>query len=561
MKRNITFGIILMMLISLAGCHGGSSHYDQRLIEADSMLHHHPDSALQLLITLDASTLDHAGDRAYHALLLTQTRYYCYYTATSDSDINIALDYYTNHPAEKEKLTRAYIYKGAVMDELGQAEEAMKFYKQALSTASPDDAFNQGYIRMRMGQIYNDNFVADSSDRVLFKEALHFFQLVPDSIYIIKCLSQLGLTYALSKSDSAMIYLSQANALAKRHHLTDVERINKRYIIDLKLSSPDVKDIEMAKGYALSLLSDQNGPRDYRDHLLMAAALTLAKLNKPDSAKLYLKQVARDSLPPSQQVLYDSCLAELAFCQGDTQQYKHYFERANNMADSLLSEDLQYKLRDVETKYDNEALKYETLRYKTNWYITLLATALAVIVLFTIIMWLRRKLARRRQQLQENKDTIERLRNDTARLTTQLDANQTMSEQLKESIRHQIAVFSRLIEMHTTQYAHSPKKFAERFEKTYQMTQPDDSFWEGIRAYANSQCNNIITNTLLQYPRLIESDINFLSLYCCDLPTTVIMACMGYNEAHSLYNKKRRVANIMGGPDDLDTIIEKHKKH
>lgn len=59
---------------------------------------------------------------------------------------------------------------------------------------------------------------------------------------------------------------------------------------------------------------------------------------------------------------------------------------------------------------------------------------------------------------------------------------------------------------------------------------------------------------------LIDSDLNFLSLYCCDLPTTVIMACMGYKEAHSVYNKKRRLAEIIVCPDGLDEYILEYKR-
>lgn len=33
------------------------------------------------------------------------------------------------------------------------------------------------------------------------------------------------------------------------------------------------------------------------------------------------------------------------------------------------------------------------------------------------------------------------------------------------------------------------------------------------------------------------------------------MACMGYKEAHSAYNKKRRVSEALGFPNDLDGYV------
>ena len=122
----IVMGIALMTG-SLAGCQGEKkATQDERLSAADSILHRNdPDSALRLLSAIDGAKLPNAGDRAYHALLLTQAQYRCYVDITSDSTIDVALDYYKRHQGEREKLTRAYIYKGAVTEVLGDPEAAM----------------------------------------------------------------------------------------------------------------------------------------------------------------------------------------------------------------------------------------------------------------------------------------------------------------------------------------------------------------------------------------------------------------------------------------------------
>jgi hypothetical protein len=85
-----------------------------------------PDSAYAIL--QKASNQDNKRDRAYYDLLITEAKYKVYIPATSDSLINVAVDYFSNNK-DREKNTRAMIYKGAVMSELGNAEEAMKWYK------------------------------------------------------------------------------------------------------------------------------------------------------------------------------------------------------------------------------------------------------------------------------------------------------------------------------------------------------------------------------------------------------------------------------------------------
>jgi tetratricopeptide (TPR) repeat protein len=561
---NHTKTFLLWLVVALAlltGCRQGAADYDPRLVVADSVLRQDPDSALAMLRALDARILPGDGDRAYYALLLTQAQYRCYVTANSDSLINSALDYYERHTGEQEKLTRAYIYKGAVMEELGQPEEAMTYYKHALAHASPSDAFNQGYARLRLGNIYRDHLVADSSDITLFKEALDYFKMVPDSFYVLSCLSSIGGCYIKSQNnDSAMAYLQQAQELAESLHEIEQKHIAQTYIADIKMFSHDARDINEAKQIAMSLLNSDEAAQEKCNHLLMVAAFTLAKQCKADSASLFLNQVDHpEGLSPNLKVFYDKCCAELAISRGNIKDFRLHFEHANDLADSLVTNAMQQRLRDVETKYDNEALKYKALKYRTNWIMSLLGTALVVSVLVIATMLLMRKLSQRKRQLQESEDTIERLRNDTAQLTSLLNANQAMSSELKDTIRNQIDVFAQLVEQHSIRSTHSLKKFGDIFEKAYQVNQPDGSFWTGIRAYANSQCNDIVTHASEHFPSLIDSDFNFLSLYCCELPTTVIMACMGYKEIHSVYNKKRRLAAAMSCPNGLDDYIEQFK--
>ena len=550
-KTQVFIPVLVVLVFVLGGCHGQSNRYDPRLIAADSVLRmNNPDSALRLLDAIDGAKLSNAGDRAYHALLLTQAQYRCYVDITSDSMINVALDYYKQHEGEQEKLTRAYIYKGAVTEVLGDPEGAMPYYKQAVSVAAPDDHFNLGYAKMRIGSLYRDHLVADSSDINLFNEAYGYFKQIPDTLYMLTCLGEIGLSYIKNNKDSILSYLNQAIDLAQQTHAIEIEFKYKKKLAELLMFSDKVEEIERANQLTLSLYRLSGS-----DELLMAASFTLAKLNKPDSAVYYLSQVDSASQKDGMLVLYDKCLAEIARCHHDVDKFKLYYDRANDLSDSLVNNDMQMQLRDVESKYDNEALKYKALRYRDNWMMSLLGALLVISILTIALMMISRKSAQRKRQIADSEETIERLRNDSVQLSALLAKNHAMSEELKATIRHQIDTFTQLVELHFTQFAQFPKKFGELFSKTYSLNQPDLSFWAGIRSYADSTCDGIITRTLEEHPSLAESDVRFLSLCCCNLPTTVIMACMGYNDLHSIYNKKRRLAQELGLTGKLDDYI------
>ncbi|MBR4828689.1 MAG: hypothetical protein IKZ92_02685 [Muribaculaceae bacterium] len=551
--------LILFLLIMVAslvtGC-GGSRQYDHRLTTVDSILRCNPDSALSMLGGMACSEFGSPHDKAYYSLLLTQARYRCYVTATNDSSINLALDYFLRQGNDREKLTRALIYKGAVMEELDQADSAMTYFKQAREIIAPDDHFNLGYVKLRIGNLYRNHTVADSSDIVLFKEALHDFEQVPDSFYVLTCLAEIGSSYMKNNPDSVLPYLYRARDLAQELDAVDLRRINDYYIALKKSYSKDPADIDEAKTIALALIAEDEGMENI-ENVYMTATLALAKQNKTDSALLYLHQVDRLATPHDS-IQYYMCHAEIARSQGDIDRFKYYFKRSDEISDSLSTNGLQLQLRDVEAKYDNESLKYENLRYKTVFTVSLMGLLLALSVVSIVLLVISRISSRRQQQLKDSEDTIERMRIDASTLSAQLKANKRMSEGLKNTISKQIGIFTRLVELHRTLFGRNPTKFGELFEQAYSTHKPDLSFWSDIRAYADSVCDNLVTRTQESMPSLNENDIRFLSLCCCNLPSTVIMACMGYKEVHSVYNKKRRLAQKMNLPEGLDELVEQY---
>ena len=141
--------IILFVVLSVLSACRQQPAVSTRLVELDSLIAVAPDSAAALLESFPADSLLDDENRAYHALLLTQARYKAYIPATSDSVINIAVAHYSDS-RDYDRRLRTLIYKGCVMDELGQPDSAMYWFKSAEAAASPDDHASLGYINLRM---------------------------------------------------------------------------------------------------------------------------------------------------------------------------------------------------------------------------------------------------------------------------------------------------------------------------------------------------------------------------------------------------------------------------
>ena len=210
--KNVVGVILTFILLSSIGCE--SHKIDARLALADSLIVDHADSAYTVLKAIDSEELLSESDRAFYALLYTQAQYKNVDSIGSDSLINIALDYYKdNH--NREHYTRTLIYKGAVMEELGNPEEALEWYLSAENNAAPDDYLNLGQANLRMSVLYSTHYIGDGLDLEKDRAALHYFRLAGNKRYELMCLSSLGGGFRIYNMDSAYYYLDKALELAE----------------------------------------------------------------------------------------------------------------------------------------------------------------------------------------------------------------------------------------------------------------------------------------------------------------------------------------------------------
>ena len=158
--RTLTHIMVLFVLLGAllgGGCRRGPGVTESRLIALDSLIATSPDSALALLQAVDTAALSDA-DRAYLDLLTTQATKKTNTPITDSTAICRAWRYYKDHgPADRR--IRTMRYRAAVAEEMGDLEEAMRWYKRTEIVArSQGDDLEVGYALMSMGVLYQTNF-------------------------------------------------------------------------------------------------------------------------------------------------------------------------------------------------------------------------------------------------------------------------------------------------------------------------------------------------------------------------------------------------------------------
>lgn len=139
MRSSILLFVFLILFITSCGEHGRSST-DVRLNAAEELLCEYPDSALALLRSIDVSSISTKSDYARYALLKVQAQWTSEGLVDNAALIDVALNYYQdNHDAGR--LTRTLIYKGVILDSIGDDIAAIDFYRRAQENS--DTAFIQ----------------------------------------------------------------------------------------------------------------------------------------------------------------------------------------------------------------------------------------------------------------------------------------------------------------------------------------------------------------------------------------------------------------------------------
>ena len=548
MKHLVTvIWVVLMLGAVVSGC-GGTHCYDSRLTAVDSLLRSAPDSALALVEAIDRDSLHDEADRAYRDLLITQARYKAYVTATSDSDINRALAWYRAHPSEREKLTRAYIYKGAVMEELHHPDSAMLYYKTAEATAAPDDYFNLGYSKLRMGALYRNNYSMEGRPIIKIEEALSCFLRTDNLHYQLISMINLGSSYCLLEPQKADSILHQALSLAKElndtvNYVCAVQNLTKNYI--------HKNEFEQAhrliqQSLSLKFTKTENAFYIYAAHVY-------ARQHLPDSAELLLSLVSSVSNGIDELSYYES-MREIALARGDTINAVSIENLCSHKSDSLHALLKPQNITMMEDYIDNEDAMTVKLTLKSlTSRMRVLIIAAFILAIGAYIMFKSKKT--QKQILNQFIKASDSQLNELIQLQDKIEQHGIYDEKLRDVISSYMVLMNDLIE---ECYHHPNIKQTKKIIDTIKYQNNKDK-WIKLFDYIDIENNSIIGKTKSLYPNLNEKDLLLIALSTIDCSCIQIAMVLGYANATTIGSARQRLARKMGLNVSLMDYIKQFK--
>ena len=557
MKLLLHICIVLMGLTGIiAGC-SVAPKYDQRLVQADSLLKDLKNSsqALEILNSINSKELVTESDRAYHGLLITQARYKCYIKATNDSDINCALKYYMQHRGQQEKLARAYLYKGAVMEELNHADSAMFFYKHAEELFPQDDYFNQGYVKLRMGQVYNQHH-AYGRDRDIPKleKALECFEKCGNIHYQIVCLNNLGVAYRKPYHQKSQEYLKRAITLAQQDNERDNIIKATCNLAYLYFMNGQEDKSNYVKAYKELQRIKQMGLKGLSDNVYTTFASVYAKLGKIDSAKILINKPLQnasstDSALYLQSNIYLEALSHIALASGDSLNYLKYSNKCDRITFATLNDSTPENIIMAESTFDQMSQKKQEDKRKHRNYII----AAVILALLALALLFYRKSHRYDKLVLELKDQSRSQMNDLTDMQQNINEMQINDERLKGFIASHMGMMREMIE---ACYHEPNNRIAENMKRIVKFQDSNKDNWVKLYDYIDLEHNHIMTRTRENYPELNDRELLLLALTCMGFSYIQIAIIMGYSNATSVSVIKQRLVKKMGLDCSLNEYIQ-----
>ena len=441
MRKTYPLTIIACLLVLVfGGCHHTPSQKAMMLQRADSLMEEHPDSSLTILEKITAPEKLSQGDYALWCLLITQARDKNYITHTSDSLINIAVNYFSKK-GDPSRMAQSYYVQGRVENDLESYEKALTAYLNARRYVQQTnhDRLN-ARINNHLGTLYlNQGFYLKS--KICYEQALSSFVKGNDTTGTVNALRNIGDSfYSLGQNDSALFYLNKAYLLANEGNVNSQKAYVFAYLGNVYEA---LGDFQRALYYNLQSL-DYPYDKNFKYSRFYAIAELYDELQRPDSAFFYAKKALES---PD---IYHRCgmnrfLYHLYFKQHEYDKAYFHNKQYDLLKDSIHSESQSVKLAKVEALYNKDRLVYEKQQQKQEDEIKILALLFLVVVIGIVFLWIyqrsKEQLRQYKEHLRENEllihkneERIHDLSKEKERQVALLSSSQETAEQKIEEL-------------------------------------------------------------------------------------------------------------------------------
>ena len=508
-EKNILFILTILLLLACTACYRSTRHVTEHLSQAEELIWTAPDSALHLLESISASRHLTGKEQADYALLLSLAQYRCYIPVSSDSLINLAIEYYKDKN-DADKKGAAFYVKGCILEEYTKdIPNALLAYKEA-EMCIPDMNEKRYVARIysSLGYINKKSFHFDPAKEYYQKAVQASIDGKDTVAYASNLLNLSTLYYTLHQADSANRCINTLIDIADSLNDLDLQVKIYNNIANRKIFEKNYAEAEKYLIHAIRLSSPH-----FPDKLSLGLANLYAYTGQKEKADSLFTHLLSC---PDLLVRSNSYLDLLNYFLASHPQEHSYLNHYIALTDSIYKENRAEEVGKIQQKYDNEVLARTNDQLYFKWILTSVVGSLICIIAVTFLQKKWRKanaLQKQIEELEEKKKVLTSSSQENERYVIQISELESQINDLKNEkrrLKYFIKKTKKSKENKEDDYSSIFKTYLSiTKDKTYDKELERDN----LRQWLNLTNQNFTDKLIKHYPVLSKS--NQLMDVCC----------------------------------------------
>lgn len=508
-EKNILFILTILLLLACTACYRSTRHVTEHLSQAEGLIWAAPDSALHILESISTSRHLTGKEQADYALLLSLAQYRCYIPVSSDSLINLAIEYYKDKN-DADKKGAAFYVKGCILEEYTKdIPNALLAYKEA-EMCIPDMNEKRYVARIysSLGYINKKSFHFDPA-KEYYQKALQANIDGKDTVaYASNLLNLSTLYYTLHQADSANRCINTLIDIADSLNDLDLQVKIYNNIANRKIFEKNYAEAEKYLIHAIRLSSPH-----FPDKLSLGLANLYAYTGQKEKAdSLFTHLLSCSDLL----VRSNSYLDLLNYFLTSHPKERSYLNHYIALTDSIYKENRAEEVGKIQQKYDNEVLARTNDQLYFKWILTSVVGSLICIIAVTFLQKKWRKanaLQKQIEELEEKKKVLTSSSQENERYVIQISELESQINDLKNEKRRLKYFINKTKESKEDKEDDYSSIFKTYLSITKDKTYDKERERDNLRQWLNLTNQNFTDKLIKHYPVLSKS--NQLMDVCC----------------------------------------------
>ena len=508
-EKNILFILTILLLLACTACDRSARHVTEHLSQAEELIWAAPDSALHILESISTSRHLTGKEQADYALLLSLAQYRCYIPVSSDSLINLAIEYYKDKN-DADKKGAAFYVKGCILEEYTKdIPNALLAYKEAeMCIPDMNEKRYVSRIYSSLGYINKKSFHFDPAKEYYQKAVQANIDGKDTVAYASNLLNLSTLYYTLHQADSANRCINTLIDIADSLNDLDLQVKIYNNIANRKIFEKNYAEAEKYLIHAIRLSSPH-----FPDKLSLGLANLYAYTGQKEKADSLFTHLLSC---PDLLVRSNSYLDLLNYFLASHPQEHSYLNHYIALTDSIYKENRAEEVGKIQQKYDNEVLARTNDQLYFKWILTSVVGSLICIIAVTFLQKKWRKanaLQKQIEELEEKKKVLTSSSQENERYVIQISELESQINDLKNEkrrLKYFIKKTKKSKENKEDDYSSIFKTYLSiTKDKTYDKELERDN----LRQWLNLTNQNFTDKLIKHYPVLSKS--NQLMDVCC----------------------------------------------